>query len=99
LIASAELIVVMADGQELPVTASVGRPYRADTGEWRCPVQLAGLYGPFPDMAGEDALQALCMAASLLRALLEDVVEKGGQLLHAAGRSAYDLDATFGRVG
>jgi hypothetical protein len=50
-------------------------------------------------MAGEDALQALCMAASLLRALLEDVVEKGGQLLHAAGRSAYDLDATFGRVG
>ncbi len=99
MIASAELIVLTADGHERSVTAGVGQPYRAATGEWRCPVELAGLYDGFPDMAGESGLQALCMAASLLRTLLEDVVEKGGRLLYAADGSPYDLDATFGRVG
>ncbi len=98
MIASTELIVLTADGEERSVIAGVGQPYRAATGEWRCPVELAGLT-TVPDMAGVDGLQALCMAASLLRTLLEDVVEKGGRLLYAADRSPYDLDATFSRVG
>jgi hypothetical protein len=50
-------------------------------------------------MAGEDSLQVLCMAASLPRRLLEDIQEKGGQLLFAADGSPYPIAAVFGRVG
>ena len=98
-IASAQLLVVRADGVELQVTAAVGRPYCAGTDEWRCPVQLAGLHDRIPDMAGGDSLQALCMAASVLRAFQEDVREKGGRVLDPSDRSDYPIAAMFGRIG
>src|SRR5215203_2579622 len=98
-IASTELLVVSRTGEEMPVTVALGRPYQAATGEWRCPVQLTGLHERLPAMAGDDSLQALCLAASLVRALLDDVIDKGGQLLDVASRSEYPLDAVFGRVG
>jgi hypothetical protein len=98
-IASTELLVVSRTGEEMFVTAALGRPYQAPTGEWRCPVQLTGLHERLTEMAGDDSLQALCMAASLVRSLLESVVEEGGQVLDAASRSEYPLDAVFGRVG
>jgi hypothetical protein len=98
-IASTELLVLSRTGEEMPVTVALGRPYQAPTGEWRCPLRLMGLPERHPDMAGEDSLQALCMAASLVRALLEDVIDKGGRVLDAASRSDYALDAVFGRVG
>ena len=81
------------------MTVALGRPYQAATGEWRCPVQLTGLHERLPDMAGDDSLQALCLAASLVRVLLGDVIDKGSQLLDVASRSEYPLDAVFGRVG
>lgn len=77
----------------------VGPPYRAATGEWRCPVRLSGPYERLPDMAGVDSLQALSMAASLVRSLLEGAVAQGGRVLDAATRSEYLLDAVFCRVG
>ena len=98
-LASTELVVVTATGDETLVRAAVGVPYQAPTGEWRCPVRLTGLHEGHPDMAGADSLQALCMAASLVRSLLESVVEEGGRVLDAASRSDYPLDAVFGRVG
>jgi len=97
MIASTELIVIV-DGREAPVTAAIGLPYESDTGEWRCPVSLQGLHEDLSDVAGEDALQALCLAATLLRNLLQNVRARGGQLLDA-NRSEYSIEATFGRVG
>src|SRR4051812_17688859 len=97
-VASTELVVVTAAGEETLVTAAVGLPFQAPTGEWLCPVRLTGLHEHLADMAGDDSLQALCMAASLVRALLEDVIDKGGQVLDATSRCEYPLDAVFGRV-
>lgn len=78
---------------------ALGRPYQAPTGEWLCRVRLKGLHERLTDIAGDDSLQALCMAASLVRSLLESVVEEGGPVLDAVSRSDYPLDAVFGRVG
>ena len=60
--------------------------------EWALHERLA-------DMAGEDSLQALCMAVSVLRSLLEDVTAKGGHVLDPSDRSECQLDTIFGRLG
>jgi Domain of unknown function (DUF6968) len=96
-VASVSLIILTATGEELQAEASVGLPYRSATGEWRCPVRLDDLHETLPDIAGEDSLQALCLAASLLRSLLEDVIEKGGRVL-CADRSEYPIAAIFAAV-
>lgn len=98
-IASTQLVVVRSDGKETRVTAAIGQPYRSVEGEWRCPVRLTGLHRHLPDMAGVDSLQALCMGASVLRALLEDVTDKGGRILDLTSRSEYNVRAVFGRLG
>jgi hypothetical protein len=97
-IAVAEMSCVAADGVDFDAGIALGRPYRAPTGEWRCPVAMAGLEEQLPDMAGEDSLQALCMALSTVRALLEHFTEQGGQLFHRGTRSPFEIPATFGRV-
>jgi len=81
-------IAVAGDGRVSPLVAwnsmpglRVCRPYRATSGEWRCPVAMSGLEERLPDMAGEDSLQALCMALSTVRVLLEHFVEQGGRNL------------------
>ena len=88
-----------ATGEETLVTAALGRPYQAQSGEWRCPVWLTPLHHRLPDIAGEYSLQALCLAASLIRTLLENVVEQGGRVLDPSSRSEYAIAAVFGRVG
>ena len=50
-------------------------------------------------MAGEDSLQALCMAMSMIRALLERFVAQGGRVLSPEDRSDFPIDATFGLMG
>jgi hypothetical protein len=97
-LASAELSYIAADGTQFDLRIAVGRPYRAAGGEWRCPVAIEGLERPLPDMAGEDSLQAMCMALSIVRGLLEHFVEQGGRLFHRDGRTPFDVDATFGRI-
>lgn len=99
IIASSQFLVVSETGEETAVLAQIGRPYEDNDGVWRCPVALTGLHQKLPDIGGEDPIQALCLAASLLRDLLEGVQEKGGRILHTSDRSEYSLDATFGRVG
>lgn len=96
IIASTNLLITH-DGRERPVTAAIGLPYRG-TSEWRCPVALDGLHDQLAHAGGEDALQALCLAAWLLRTLLEDVKARGGEIRHADG-SEFSIEANFGRVG
>jgi hypothetical protein len=97
-IAVAEMSCVAADGVEFDARIALSRPYRTVTGEWRCPVAMAGLEELLPDMAGEDSLQALCMALSTVRELLEHFTEQGGQLLYRGTRSPFNVAAIFGRV-
>jgi uncharacterized protein DUF6968 len=98
-IAVAEMSCVAADGTKFDARIAVCRPYRATTGEWRCPMAMSGLQEALPDMAGEDSLQALCMALSTARSLLEHFVEQGGQLFYRGNDSRFDIAATFGHIG
>lgn len=98
-IASTELRCIARDGRGFDAHVSIGRPYLAVTGEWRCPLSLGALDEGIPDMAGEDALQALCMALSTARALLEHFVQQGGRLSYLGGDSVFNVQTTFGRVG
>ena len=86
-------------GQRSRLVVELGRPYRALEGEWACPVAIHGLHDRLQDVRGEDSLQALCLAVSLIRSLLSSYLEDGGLLMHPDTDYPYDLNATFGRVG
>jgi hypothetical protein len=94
-VASAAFVAVLPDGSRRPIRAGVGRPHPTDTGEWRCPVWLDGLHPGLPEIAGEDALQALGLAWQLLAQLLRDFVRSGGRLEFPGGGTV-PLDAYFG---
>ena len=98
-IGAGEYLLRAADGSERPVRVRVGRPYLDGAGVWACPAELSGFEQRYPDMRGEDSLQALVLALSLLWRRLQDFVEKGGTVLDREGH-AYTLDElrrTFGR--
>ncbi len=102
-IASEELLWCKADGSEIKLTARVGVPYRADGDHYRCPVELVGLDGRYPDVAGDSSMQAICLATNLLARRLTDLLENGERLLYVKDEqfgSAWDvatLNAVFGR--
>jgi hypothetical protein len=95
-IASSEIICVSADGRRLRVTAQVGKPYRTPEGEWGCHAALVGLHGSLGPVRGEDSLQALSLAISLLRQLLSAFVQDGGKVLNPDDESEVPLDAILG---
>ena len=74
----------------------IGRPYEGTDGEWACPVATEGLHGRHPDIRGTDSFQSLCLASSLVRRLLEDLVTRGGKVLHLEDRTEVSLSAVFG---
>jgi hypothetical protein len=98
-IAEETLVCIRQSGERLSAVASIGRPYQISLDEWACPVSLTGLYGRLHDAHGLGSLQALCLAASLLRQLLRYFVEDGGQLFLSDGETQFPLDATFSKVG
>jgi hypothetical protein len=99
IVATTTLDCVDPHGEHNQVIIEIGRPYRAPAGEWACPVAMRGLYNRLPDVHGEDSLQALCLAASLVRMLLSGFVEKGGEIFFLNSDSKYDLDAIFSQIG
>ncbi len=90
-IGAGEYLLRAADGSERPVRVRVGRPYLDGAGVWACPAELSGFEQRYPDMRGEDSLQALVLALSLLWRRLQDFVEKGGTVLDREG-NAFTLD-------
>jgi hypothetical protein len=98
-IAEEKLIAVHRSGQRVEVTARVGRPYPVGRDEWACPVSLAGLRERLHDVHGASSLQALCLAVSLVRQLLTYFVQDGGQLRHHDSDHAFEIAATFSRIG
>jgi hypothetical protein len=99
LIAEETLIAVRRSGERVEVRAGVGHPYHIGGSEWACPVSLAGLHERLHDVHGNSSLQALCLAASLLRQLLTYFVQDGGELRHRDGRDAFDISACFSGTG
>ena len=86
-------------GERSRLVIELGKPYRAAEREWACPVAIRGLYDRLHDIRGVDSLQALCLAASLIRSLLEDYIQNGGTLMHPGSDYPYDIRASFSRVG
>lgn len=81
IVASVSIDAVSPDRGAITIEVEIGTPYRRPTGEWACPVSLAGLYERLADAVGEDSFQALCMAISLAQHLLQDFRDEGGALL------------------
>jgi hypothetical protein len=90
---------VAPTGERFTALVEIGRPYKIQNGPWACPVKIQGLYDNLADIRGEDSLQALCLATSLVRSLLAGVIESGGRLLHPNTNDSYEIDITFGSVG
>jgi hypothetical protein len=99
-IAELRLLGVRSDGSRVSITVAVGQPYRG-AHHWGCPVALTGLHDRLSDIAGDDALQALCLAVRFAGLRLADFVAKGGRLYSENGGPEADgtelpLDAYFG---
>lgn len=84
-IAATTITGVTAAGEHIAISVTIGTPYRETTDPevWRCPVAVFPLYGRLADIAGNDSLQALCLATRLAFSLLHDFKSKGGRLLLA----------------
>ena len=91
-IATSEYVFQFSDGSRRPVRLRVGKPYMISTSEWACPVELKGFEARYPDIRGNDSMQALSLALSLVWRRLEDFLQKGGRVLDGEGGSAYTLD-------
>lgn len=98
-IASLALLAVRPTGERIPLTLTVGAPARARDGSWRCSVRFDGLHDGLAPMAGDDGVQALCLALGLAATLLRDFVAGGGRVLDAAGAEDWPLEAYFGWLG
>jgi len=101
-IVATEFDLKLPGGESRRVGVRVGKPYAVSALEWACPVELKGLESRYPDIRGNDSLQALCLALSLVRMRLQDIVEEGGKVLNVGDGSecsARDLAAMFGWLG
>ncbi|MEM8640588.1 MAG: hypothetical protein AAGG51_17490 [Cyanobacteria bacterium P01_G01_bin.54] len=100
-IAQTRLMAVHPNGDRIPVTVAIGKPYKiAPNREWACPVSLADLYESLPDIHGEDGMQALCCAISLALRLLESFQAQGGLLLGVNETGAeYELPENLEHLG
>ena len=106
IIATTELICIRPTGERVNCRVEIGKPYRAESGEWVCHLSLGELYERRPDICGEDSLQALCLALSLARQLLAHFAENGGRVLISGTETDseetncdFPIDAWFSRVG
>ena len=97
--ASTILVCVNSQNERREVVVEIGLPYETPQGSWACPVAMRGMYPSLADIHGEDSLQSLCLAASLVRTLLSSVVKNGGKIFFHDSDNEYDLDAAFGQVG
>jgi hypothetical protein len=92
-------VLEFANKKQTPVTVRVGKPYRTSAKGWACPVAMQGLLKSMADVEGQDALQALCLALSVVRQVLEHFVNDGGRVLLPGGGMNVPLASTFGAVG
>jgi hypothetical protein len=95
-----QYVLVSAQGVESTITVRVGVPYLAE-GRWRCPAELQGVDGRYPDCSGFNSGQALSLALALIHQRLTHLVEDGNLLYFSGDRSAtIDLNvlqSIFGR--
>ena len=97
-IATTRLLAVDKRGRKRRVAVRIGEPYRITEHEWACPID-SGVLGLLADEHGGDSLQALCLAITLARAMVEDFLEKGGRFLDPSDGTIWprnQIGAIFG---
>src|ERR1700756_2633514 len=95
-VVASDVFVAQKPGEErVELRVEVGTPWQEEPHVWACPVSVTPLYKKLQEARGDSSLQALCLAVSLARSLLEGFVEDGGHLTYPSG-GAVDLKATFG---
>jgi hypothetical protein len=98
-IAEEVLDAITPSGQRIRVRAALGQPYNIAEDEWACPVTVEGIHPDLGDIHAASSLQALCLAASVLRQLLTAFTDEGGQLKYQDAEDAFDVNACFSGVG
>lgn len=83
-VATLEAIAIDNQGARFPLKAIIGTPYQSghDPNTWFCAVAIDPLHPQLSDIAGTDALQALCLAIRLVFDLLHSFVARGGRLTY-----------------
>ena len=97
-IANQRVTVVDPNGHQRSVVIRIGKPYRLPKRGWACPID-SGISGRHADARGSDSFQVVCLAISLVLALVEDFLERGGRLLDPKDRSEWppgEIAAIFG---
>ena len=94
-VAERTLVCVKPNGERVPVTLRIGKPYPASDVDWACPVALEGLERKLPDIHGVDSFQALMLAQKLLLQLMTGVIEDGGRFEDDEDGSPIDLKKLF----
>jgi hypothetical protein len=94
-VASRNLVARDTGRGEFALRLAIGQPYRCAENDWACPVVLEGLYEYLWDQHGADSFQALMMALSFAKSLLNEFLEQGGVLLDAPDGAPVDLERLF----
>lgn len=97
-VAEKDLVGIYPTGEKMIIKIRIGRPYPVEEGNWACPVAIPGLYDKLRDIRGVDSFQALVLALSLARSLLEAFVEDGGRLLWPNTEEEAVLSELFWKV-
>jgi hypothetical protein len=98
-VAFCEFLLCFPNGRKKRVRARLGKPYQISSGIWACPVGIRGFEKRYPDIRGVDSMQAICLAASLIRMRFEDFFLKGGKVLGIKDGSERDLRSVMSTFG
>lgn len=83
------------EGRSVVVEIAIYGPHRPDRKRWRCTVAMKGIHERLAHVAGEDSLQALCLALDLVRTRLASLIDGGGRLRIRQSNKPFDLDRYF----
>ena len=97
-IVTLDVIAVFQNGQEVALTARIGRAQPEGPGAWVCPVELAPVYREPMNVKGVDSFHATWLACSLVLKLFAHLRDEKVLLRHADG-STFPLEAYLAGLG
>jgi len=93
-----EVIAAFRNGQEVPLTARIGRAQPEAKDAWVCPVELSPVYQEPMRVKGVDSFHATWLACSLVLKLLGNLKSEGVELKALDGTS-FPLEAYLAGLG
>ena len=88
IIASDSLYGKRAGEDRFVISIEVGRPHKfggTSPTEWVCPLRVDPFFSSGSKIHGEGSLQALCLAVEMVRFLLANFLEEGGDITLEGG--------------